>query len=657
MRYVPTLALCLLATCLPAGAATYVVDGSAAKAADTNAGSADAPLKTIGAAAAKAQPGDTISIAPGIYRERVTPPRGGSEGKPVTYEAQQAGKVFVRASDVFDGAWEAIDAGRGIYKGTFKAGFMGDFNPFKSFTGGSKTITEGQVFVDGGPFTERDCGTTPDKPGQWAAIAGGSGLVVNFGPGGKPQGKLVEVSTRNVCFAPKLRGLGYITIRGIIFEHAANRNPRGFYVRGGSQIGMVSCRSGHHWVIEQCTIRYAKTTGIDVGIQGRDLDDPPDHERRPIDEVGYHLIRNNIISDNGVAGVCGLTHKNVKVIGNIFERNSYLGIGGNESGGVKFHLSQGAWIEGNLFRDNDCSAIWLDNNNQGSRVTRNVIINSEGMGIFIEMANHPIIVDNNVVAHTRYSGYKPDPKGDGLYTHDAGGVTFAHNLSYQNVQFGAIMRIVTKRIPMHSGQQYLNNMLLDNPAGELSMPYPGPKAKDNTSDGNILAPGKFPGKQDIWPYRFVTTTLGGAKMGDIQTAFAKACPGDDFKPAANREASRGQSWVLLTGPQWIKLTGCDANSRTAKLGPSQLDGAKLILELDIDDAPQKVATRHVEKVDRDLFGKPIPKDKPLPGPFQDLKAGKNRLVLWPLPDIGPNPPAADAKGGGERTSVSGDVLN
>ena len=36
------------------------------------------PLKTISAAAELAQPGDTITVHAGVYRERIDPPRGGT---------------------------------------------------------------------------------------------------------------------------------------------------------------------------------------------------------------------------------------------------------------------------------------------------------------------------------------------------------------------------------------------------------------------------------------------------------------------------------------------------------------------------------------------------------------------------------------------------
>ena len=52
--------------------------------------------KTIQAAANKAQPGDTITVYEGVYRERVDPPRGGtSDVRRITYQTARGEKVVI----------------------------------------------------------------------------------------------------------------------------------------------------------------------------------------------------------------------------------------------------------------------------------------------------------------------------------------------------------------------------------------------------------------------------------------------------------------------------------------------------------------------------------------------------------------------------------
>ena len=52
---------------------------------DRNSGSSGSPFATIGKAAEKAKPGDTVKIGPGIYREQITFKKGGKKGAPVTF--------------------------------------------------------------------------------------------------------------------------------------------------------------------------------------------------------------------------------------------------------------------------------------------------------------------------------------------------------------------------------------------------------------------------------------------------------------------------------------------------------------------------------------------------------------------------------------------
>jgi hypothetical protein len=68
---------------------------------DTNSGTFESPLLTIQAAANLAQAGDIITVHEGIYRERITPPRGGeSDTQRIIYQAAPGEKVEVNGSEV-----------------------------------------------------------------------------------------------------------------------------------------------------------------------------------------------------------------------------------------------------------------------------------------------------------------------------------------------------------------------------------------------------------------------------------------------------------------------------------------------------------------------------------------------------------------------------
>jgi len=78
------------------GAILYV----AATGADTNPGTSDQPLRTIGKAIERSHPGDTITIAPGIYRESVrVSNRAGAPASWLTIQGNGTGPVVLDGSD------------------------------------------------------------------------------------------------------------------------------------------------------------------------------------------------------------------------------------------------------------------------------------------------------------------------------------------------------------------------------------------------------------------------------------------------------------------------------------------------------------------------------------------------------------------------------
>ncbi|MFG0287981.1 MAG: DUF1565 domain-containing protein, partial [Rhodopirellula sp. JB044] len=89
-------------------AETYVVSVSGD---DQSPGNSEHPFRTISRAAEAAMPGDTILVRAGVYRERVSPPRGGLPGKPITYRGESLGKVFLKGSELWSPQWREHSTG------------------------------------------------------------------------------------------------------------------------------------------------------------------------------------------------------------------------------------------------------------------------------------------------------------------------------------------------------------------------------------------------------------------------------------------------------------------------------------------------------------------------------------------------------------------
>ena len=114
---------------------------------------ADHPLKTISAAAELAQPGDTIIVHEGIYREEVNPPRGGtSDSERIVYTAAPGAKVVIKGSEPVKG-WTRVQ--NDTWKVTLPNSFFGNFNPYADLIRGNwfqpngRTHHTGAVYIDG----------------------------------------------------------------------------------------------------------------------------------------------------------------------------------------------------------------------------------------------------------------------------------------------------------------------------------------------------------------------------------------------------------------------------------------------------------------------------------------------------------------------------
>jgi len=99
-RRLLTCFLCIFTSGLASVAEEYWVDQRHALASDDNPGTKHNPWKTVGKAAATLQPGDSVIVRPGIYRERIVPKHSGTKDKPVVYRAEGNGVVLSGADAI-----------------------------------------------------------------------------------------------------------------------------------------------------------------------------------------------------------------------------------------------------------------------------------------------------------------------------------------------------------------------------------------------------------------------------------------------------------------------------------------------------------------------------------------------------------------------------
>lgn len=611
------------------------VAGKDPKANDSNSGRADAPLKTIQAAAMRAEAGDTVYVHPGIYREWVQPMHSGSPGEPIRFEANP-GTVFVRGSEILPERWVKTSVA-GVYEMELTGKWLEPESPFRQpLRNVYSSRSLGQIFVDGEMW---HAATSKEAlgPRSWALNENGDRLRVQFGADG-PNGRVVEATLRRRVFSPQRRGMGYIHVIGFVFEHAANESAGSFWEPTGTQQGIVGFRSGHHFLFERNVVRFAQTVGLDFGFEGGRQE-----KEEPYDGVSSdHVIRDNDFTDNGECGLCGLRSHRVKILGNRIERNNTNGSLSVEEAGLKTHYFYDGLIEGNLVRDNECAGIWLDNVWRGSRVTRNVVLNNVGYGIFIELGADKGTVDHNVVGLTR--------AGDGIYLHDSSDVVIAHNMVVQNAHFGVYVRLVAERDVERaegppteveaSRNRIWGNLFVDNFRGHVCVPGISPRSKDNFCDYNLYLNGTQWQWEGLGFHRFVVNGNDGRiPDAELYTRYVAATSGK----AQPIDESRWVQQPYLSFEEWKAMTGFDAHSVAPPAsritgnnigyvtkGSLQLASRFGTFFLRVKNEESLLAVAKDERFQTDFFGKPR-RQATSAGPFDVLKVGENVMNLWPLP--------------------------
>jgi hypothetical protein len=433
---------------------TYYVDNKSTKASDTGPGSATHPFRTIHQAAQVLLPGERVVIATGIYRECVRPVRGGtSPSQMISYEAAPGAKVVVKGSEVLRDGWqqESVPLSRGtdpshpgpqmtIWQHSLTGDLFPDaYNPFalasapadrswldtKSVDMGPYFRRRGLVFVDGKPLEPveqvrelvqpnlpgppppnaakvlnglptrvrtapimQEIGGTPS--GRFTVESSGTGIHVRL-PEGTPANHTIEVTTREQVFAPLQKGLGYIRVKGITFQHAGNVIPV-------PQRGLVSTNGGNHWIIEGNTIEWANGTGLDIGNG--------DWNGVPAPQAGLaQIVRGNTIRYCGVEAIGGMGTKDTLIEDNLIEWCGWADVERAwEAGAVKFHRAQNMLFRRNILRHiRHANAVWFDSGNVNNRITGNVLADvvTVAAAVHIEVNMGENQIDNNVIWDVR----------------------------------------------------------------------------------------------------------------------------------------------------------------------------------------------------------------------------------------------------------------
>ena len=426
------------------------------------------PFKTISQAAAVAMPGDEVLVAPGVYREEVSPRWAGTRLAPIVYRSAEPRAAVITGAEPVKG-WKPY---RGdTWVAAIPNSFFGAYNPYTTLVFGDwlnmgLPCHTGEVFLNDKSLYEQPALEKVLEPEEndeswdieftkhtWYTEQSADGMstliYANF-QGKNPNEENVEITARPHCFYPEQEHVNYITLTGFVVTKAATQ----WAPPTALQDGMIGPHWSLGWVIENCEVSHSKCSGISLGKylqQGNDnkwsrykYKDGTQTQRdcaliAQIDgwskeTIGSHTVRGCDIHDCGQTGIVGNLGCVFSVIENnhIHHINNKRNLAGAEIGGIKFHAAIDVIIRGNHFH-HCVRGIWLDWQTQGTRVSGNLfhdncmprdyLLQRKNMGglglgedLFIEIAHGPCLVDNNILLSERAVKLPTQ------------GVAFVHNL-------------------------------------------------------------------------------------------------------------------------------------------------------------------------------------------------------------------------------------
>ena len=672
MKYLLAMTMIAAQIYASASGAEYFVDNAAPNADDANPGTREQPFRTINAAAQIAKAGDTVTVRAGVYRERVSPANNGTADAPVTFAAAPGETVEVKGSELWKNAWTADAEHPRVFRSKIDMSAFGAApvpvpaapasasalsavpapapaassapasNPYAtgiSIAAGDLKIvarpiaddkkneprprTLGQVFLNGEPLVQL---ANPEHlrrmPGAWIVSDDGAEIAAHLPGSEAPEILLpkIEWTVRDRIFAPRRRGLAHIRVSGFTFLHCANQGP---FPQGGA----VSTRTGKNWIIENNTIRFAKTIGLDIGSEywdGKALKDTDAADARLIVQAG-HIVRGNTISDNGLCGIAGWNSPGVLIYNNLLERNNRLSYSKadakwEEAAAIKLHNSD-AVIAGNTISANEAAGIWIDNGYNNSRITGNFLHNNLGSGIMLELGAGSALIDNNIIHGTRANGGFYD--GNAIYAHDASGVTAAHNLLLSNAGAGVLMRTITardyggKKVET-SGAKIHNNIFYENAKGAICLPYENPRSHGNASDHNVFIGAKPAFRLNKYQDSFAWTNVFG-KIRAAIPGYVDAPPAGEFRAFSLEE--------------WRAATGWDANSAVLMDSSFEIQPYRMLMRAKIEEKLSAFRVPSDEKILRDFAGDLQMRGHP--GAFQNLPLDASEIPLTPYRYMAP----------------------
>ena len=597
-----------------------------------NDGSVSGPFKTINHAAQIAMPGDVIIVHSGVYREQVTPPRGGnSDTERIIYEAATGENVEIKGSEIIKD-WKKLE--KDTWQVKIPNTFFGDFNPYLDTIHGGwfvptpkgRKYHTGAVYLNGDWLIEaekkEEVMTPADKQNSlwWAEVDSTTTTIWAQFKNIDPNKEVVEINVRGTIFYPDKPFMNFITVRGFIMQHAATN----WAPPSTEQQGLIGTHWSRGWIIENNVIQYSKCAGISLGKYGEELDTIPIRSdkdfnwtiRRALDfgwnkgTIGGHLVRNNTIAYCEQAGIVGCMGCAFSIVqGNtIHDIHVHRLFSGAEMAGIKFHGGIDVEIINNRIYNTNLG-LWLDWMGQGVQVKSNIMYQND-MDVYLEVNHGPILVSNNI--------FLSEKKNLWILS---SGIAFVHNIIAGIIDVNPYDK---RQSPYHKPHSTFIEGLHDNPGGDIRFI-------------NNLFVKSANAKQSLKP------TLPVTFDGNVFTKGSVRYSNEGISKSAEKNIENNKTQVVI---EKNTLDKSDFDAKTVLT--AEKDGIYLEINLDkswlkqkrnmvtsellgkviIPDLPFENPDGTKVVIDTDYFGKKRNLQNPSPGPFEISDSGIQKIKVW-----------------------------
>lgn len=341
---------------------------------DSNPGTQQLPLKTIGAAASIAVSnnwagiGTKVIINPGTYRESIAV--GTSQyvtALPITFEAATDGTAIVSGADVWTG-WMAYSGNSQIYTNSWPYRWGLCAPDSSGLLEQDIVLRREMIIVNGTPLTQ--VLSLNEVVAGTFYVDETQGTVYVWPPAGTNMASAtVEVATRSGLFSDA--GLSNLVLRGLTLQYDSS-------CRGSSAVNVFN--SASNVLIDTDNFNWNNSVGLNLA------------------QTTYVTVQNSVANHNGMMGMNAVKTKYGLWQNDQGSYDSWRGAQGDYlwgTGGIHFYQMHNDTITGSSAFYNQTHGLHYDTDN--ASITVESFTSSENLGtsLLLERSEGPISVSNS----------------------------------------------------------------------------------------------------------------------------------------------------------------------------------------------------------------------------------------------------------------------